>query len=194
VTAFDANPKSGERYICNFSEGDVRGIWKVMGDSAACPGSWSLKDGTLGDNSNDSADDHRLGAAVWCDAWQWQDARISVQFKTDDDDGVGLRLRVRGSKDFVQVMLTKQDEERRIERFNGKSWTLLANQRTAAAYEPGRWHTLEVIAHGKSIEAKLNGASILKGEDAQPAAGIIALVNAGNSSLSFRNFSIEALK
>jgi hypothetical protein len=180
----------GQRYVCRFKDEDVRGFWKILDDSPRCRGDWRLDNGALLDTSNDSADSHRLGVAVWCDAWRWKDLRLKVEFRSDDDDSVGVRFRVSGPGRFLQVRINQQNKTHSLERFQDKTWTVLDSR--SAGYQKGRRYALEILAQGAQIEVKLDGAAILKGVDDAPVEGIVGLLNGGCSRLEFRDFEIAA--
>jgi hypothetical protein len=57
----------------------------------------------------------------------------------------------------------------------------------------GRWSTLDVTARGASIEVKVNGTTTALLEDADPAAGFIALQHWAAGTVKFRRVVLENL-
>lgn len=57
----------------------------------------------------------------------------------------------------------------------------------------GRWNSYEIRAQGASLEVKVNGVLTAVLEDADPAAGFIALQHWEQGTVKFRNIQLEEL-
>jgi len=184
----------------DFSAGDLDAFTIVDEGIYEGPSSWMETDGRLVQTSNifgpiASALDHRKGTfAVWNapGALNWANYAVSVSFRNNDDDGVGLLFRYLNASNYYKVDLDSQRSFRKLFKLvNGVETTLAAETN---GYVPNQDYQLQVVVANNSIRVRLNGTLLFGGpvSDSSLTAGTVALYCWGSQGLSFSNLMVSA--
>jgi hypothetical protein len=170
----------------NFNDRDYRG-WSII-DEAGESGSsrWSAISGALVARGTQS---NGLGTYALFTKGSWQDYRASLKVRSADKASFGVMFRFQDSANYYQFSC-ESNGRRLIKRENGAPKILAKDGLGCAA---GRTYTLEILAHGSSLQVNVDGMLVFSVKDASFRGGTIALHSSTSASTSYDDVLVQEL-
>ncbi len=187
----------------SFSDGfdrkEIGPEWTVV-DDAPGPSHWFVTGGALRQDSNiyRGGDEYTWfqGSHIVAGKSDWRDYRVSVQVKSDDDDGWGVLLRYNSPKEYYRFVTVADSGNRgpfmRLEKLAGDKPVLLAEEKSA--FVPGKECSVEFSASGDRLEVRFDGKLVLQARDSALKSGRFGFMAYANSGVSFRNVSVRKVE
>jgi len=155
-------------------------------------GDWSVSGGLITQDLNKADTIYYLSSA---DTDTWTDVGVRVDFRSRDDDGIGVMFRVQDDLNYYYVLLSAEDNLAQVVRVVDGIQTALAV--AEASYVQDQWHELEVRAVRNGFIVRLDGTDIFGGgavdwEDTYVAGGV-GLISSLNSGADFDEITVEDL-
>lgn len=119
----------------------------------------------------------------------WTDYEYSVRVKSSDNDAVGIMFRYQDKDNYYRFSMDKERGYRRLVKKVGGRFTKLAEN--TQGYNVGQWYTLKVRAVGSNIQVFVDNSLVFNVNDADLAAGKIALYDWGNQSAYFDDVKVN---
>ena len=123
--------------------------------------------------------------AVRPDPVNLSDGELSLEFSSDDDDGIGIAFRMSDAEHFYLFAMDRERAFRALLRKDGNSYQVLASNEKD--YRTFHWYRLRVLLDGPRMQVYLDGDLELEATDPAFAAGTFALYTAGCEGARFRN-------
>jgi len=187
-----ANYANAAEYSDNFNNG--LGRWSIV-DLATKngPSNWTTSNGELYQRSNIGngnkyyVKDNRLGSALLFNNFSTRTFSLSVDFNSIDNDGVGLIFGYQNSNNFYQFLITNEEKQAMLVRFNNGNSQIIA--RTNNTYNTRQWHNLKAKSQNGRIYVYLNDVLIINTSFNQ--SGKVGLAVWANENVYFDNFVIN---
>jgi hypothetical protein len=181
----------------DFADGDFAG-WTVVDEGQEyAPSAWSAVTGELVQSTNindgtstDPAALPKLGTyAVYDGGYDWTDYRVTLSLGSDDDDAIGLMVRVQDSDHYYRFSWDKQRSYRRLVKNVGGVFILLDAE--AVPYVHGQTYQLDILVQGALIDVRIDGSLVLSATDTDLTQGSIAAYSWGNVGARFDQINVN---
>lgn len=167
------------------------GSWQIVDDvTVGGPSRWSISAGALRQYSN--AHSPALPAAFGTTAVvgeaDWDDYRIIVRARSDDDDGIGLAFRWRDRDNYYRLSLDAQRSYRRLVRVQDGTTAVLWED--SSAYTVGTPFTITLDAMGDRFVGYQGDVLLFDLVDSAHGSGKIGLYCWANTGARFEHIAI----
>ncbi|UCG48288.1 MAG: hypothetical protein JSU94_00645, partial [Phycisphaerales bacterium] len=129
--------------------------------------------------------------ALYKQGMYWSDYRVSLQMKSDDDDGIGIMFRYRDNDNYYRFSWDSQRRYRQLVKKDSGVFTLLAWD--DVPYVTGRTYQVEIVASGAILEVFIDGVLVLWARDSSLQSGSIALYSWGNVGSHFEDVVVTRI-
>ncbi len=169
-------------------------VWDAPGNASGAPSRWLVENDLIRQTSNiylGAAGDfspttERYGTLrLFEDGAEFKDGVIEFEFRSGDDDGVGIAFRLADERHHYLWATDLQRRFRILARKDGDEFTVLAkNERS---YVKNVWQQVRITLEGPRISIAVDGEDDLSITDSRFAQGTLALHSWGSNKLDFRN-------
>ncbi|MFB6165874.1 MAG: hypothetical protein ABEJ31_12010 [Haloarculaceae archaeon] len=184
----------GELFRDSFADETLPG-WTVVDEppETTRTSDWSVSDGTLRQRSNiygfHGAPYGEPGTFLRSEE-TIRDGRVTVRLRSDDDDAIGVLVRVRDEENYYRFSMDSERGYRRFDRqTDGRTVPLWHDD---VAFEPGREYVLTVDCAGDRFTGSLDGVELFSVRDDAIDAGAIAPYCRANVGANFHEVAVTA--
>ncbi len=173
------------------------GPWTILDTGTISgPSIWQQKSGSLLQTSNiyDSsalADASKEGTLAVAGESTWDNYRLQVRLRSDDDDAAGIVVRYVDEDNYYRLSVDQQRNYRRLVKKENGVYTTLWEQ--AGGYTVGEPFTLTLDVAGTRLSGYFGGSRLFSVSDSAHAAGKIGLYSWGNNGLRFEKVEVRQL-
>ncbi len=154
-------------------------------------GSWVEQNGTIVQNSNYYSGGYLGGAYAIVGSPVWKNYRLSVDFRSTDDDKIGVVFNYQDKNNFYLFTWQKQGERRALKKFiDGVETDVHVD---TVAYIQDDWYHLEIVTDKGHIRGMIDSLEIFNITDSTFLSGKAGLYCHGNQSSYWDNFKIVNL-
>jgi len=174
-------------FVDDFDDNEIHPAWQFR------LGSWVENYGTIVQNSNDFI--RELGYLGGCYALvgsiYWQNYQLNVDFRSTDDDKIGVIFNYQDVQNFYLFTWQKQGAVRALKKFvNGVEENIFIED---SAYVTHAWYHLEIVIYNSEISGSIDSTEIFSVIDSTFLSGKAGLYCHGNQSSFWDNFKITKL-
>ncbi len=182
-----------DRFADDFDDGDMEGWQVVQQGNTSGPAWWEAAGGSLVQRSNVYGDD-RAGSYVYLDdplAMGWSDYTLTASLRSEDNDGIGLLVRLQEDGSCYKLDLDSERSFRQLVRIQDGQQTVLAE--SWEGYAQDQTMAVELQVQGSGIRVSLDGQILFGGEvqDGELSAGTAGLYCWGNEGCWFDDVAVE---
>ncbi|MFC7227976.1 DUF1080 domain-containing protein [Salinirubellus salinus] len=154
---------------------------------------WRVEDGTLAQHSNiygfHGEPYGEPGTFLVTDE-PFTDGRVTVRLRSDDDDAIGVMVRVRDEENYYRFSMDSERSYRRFDRqTDGITVPLWADE---VSFEAGHEYLLTLDCEGDRFTGYLDGVELFSVRDSAHAAGALALYCRANVGAKFHDAHVTA--
>jgi hypothetical protein len=175
--------------------GRGRDAWTVIDKGAdGTVSNWSVSQAVLAQTSNIGAgnDAHKLGTYALYTGGGWNDYRVTLKMRSNDNDQLGVLFRFKDSNNHYRFVWSSQEAGRRLlKKVNGKYYVIAQD---ALPYVSNRTYGIEIVAHGNTLKLNIDGISVFNVTDTTFNSGSVALYSSSNQNSQFDDILVEDLK
>ena len=177
-------------------------VWDVSADTAgkvaSAPSRWTVTGDTVTQLSNiyqgaandASATTERRGTLrIYREMADFTNGQLSFQFKSADDDGLGVAFRLTDDRHHYLWAADRQRGFRILALKNGDDYRVLAQNKQS--YQSNTWHSVRIVMQGSKLTVFVDGEKDLEIEDETLAQGTVALYSWGTTGVQFRAIRLQ---
>lgn len=160
------------------------------------PSSWTVSSGVLTQSSNiwgssmTSTDPSQPGTYAIYDKFNKGDYTVYVDFRSGDDDSIGVLFRYQDKNNYYRFSMNKQQNNRRLVKKVDGVVSVLAE--SADSYKIGEWYAFKASLKKDRIKIHLDNNLIFDVKDNAFSKGKIGMYCWGNENSSFKNIIFES--